>query len=158
MSLPATRFALPHVGAAGDQGPHFAACADPQVRGVFRRRQLEQRPVRSHDVYGIQRRDFPTLSQAVAAPTNTRPAHDPCTRQCSLSSRQTPGAIPASLCQTAAAAVPAALQSATRPDRAGLETDPAPRNPQSLLRDAPRCPEGRQRLLRSLAQSQQRVT
>ena len=113
MSLPATRFALPHVGAAGDQGPHFAACADPQVRGVFRRRQLEQRPVRSHDVYGIQRRDFPTLSQAVAAPTNTRPAHDPCTRQCSLSSRQTPGAIPASLCQTAAAAVPAALQSAT---------------------------------------------
>ena len=158
MSLPATRLALPHVGTAGDQGPHFAACTDPQVRGVFRRRQLEQRPLRSHDVHGIQRRDFPALSQTAAAPTNTRPAHDPCARQCPLSSRETLGAIPASLCPTSAAAVPAALQSTTRSDRAGLEADPPTRNSQPLLRDPPRRPQSRQRLLRSLAQTEQRIT
>ncbi len=43
MSLPATRFALSHVGTAGDQGPHFAACIDPQVGGLFWRRQFGHR-------------------------------------------------------------------------------------------------------------------
>src|SRR5271168_55160 len=70
MSLPAARFALSHVGSAGDQGPDPAACADPKVRGLLRRRQFEQRPIRTHDVPDVQRRDFPELPQATAAPAS----------------------------------------------------------------------------------------
>ena len=33
MSLPATRFPVPYVGASGNQGPGPAACADPKVGG-----------------------------------------------------------------------------------------------------------------------------
>lgn len=70
MSLPATRFALSHVGAAGNQRPHPAACADPQVRSLFRRRQLGHGPVCAHDVPHLQRRHFPELPQKAAAPAN----------------------------------------------------------------------------------------
>jgi hypothetical protein len=76
MSLPATRFALPHVGSTGNQGSDLAACADPQVRRLLWRRQLAQWSVRSHDVRDFQRRYLPELSQAPAAPTDTRTAHD----------------------------------------------------------------------------------
>jgi len=157
MSLPATRLALPHVGTPGNQGSHPAACPDPQVRGVFRRRQCGQRSVRSHDVHDFQRRDVPGLSQATAAPTHPGPTHDPRARQCSLSSRNTPAPIPASQRPTPAAALSPALQPATRSDRAGLETGPALGNAQPLLRNASRRTEGRQRLLRSLAPTEQRA-
>jgi hypothetical protein len=157
MSLPATRLALPHVGTAGNQRPHPAARPDPQVCGVFRRRQCRQRSVCSHDVRHLQRRDLSGLSQAVAAPTNTGPVHDPRARQCSLSSRNSPAPIPASQRPTPAAAVSATLQPATRSDRARLETGPALGNAQPLLRNASRRTEGRQRLLRSLAPTEQRV-
>jgi len=157
MSLPATRLALPNVGTSGDQGPNPAARSDPQIRGLFRRRQCGQRSVRSHDVRNFQRRYVPGLSQAIAAPTYTGPTHDPRTRQCSLSSRHSPAPIPASQRPTPAVAVSAALQPATRPDRTGLETGPAPGNAQPLLRNASRRTECRQRLLRSLAPTKQRV-
>lgn len=157
MSLPATRLALPNVGTTGSQGPDPAARAYAKVRGLFRCGQLEQRPVRSHDVHNLQRGNFPELSQATAAPTNTGPAHDPRTRQCSLSSRSAPGSIPASKRPTPAAAIPATLQPSTCPDRARLETDPAPGNAQSLLRNASRGADSRQRLLRSLAQTERRL-
>jgi hypothetical protein len=69
MSLPATWFVLPHVGTTGNQGSHAAACAGPQGRGLFRRRQLEYRPVRTHDVRDLQRRDL----SALYAPLAPRP-------------------------------------------------------------------------------------
>jgi transposase len=56
MSLPTTRFALPHVGAARNQGPDTASCADPKVGGLLRGRQLGHRPVRANDVPDLQRR------------------------------------------------------------------------------------------------------
>jgi len=157
MSLPAARFALSYVGPPGNQGPHLAACTDPQIRGLLRRRQLAHRSVRAHDVSDLQRRHFPGFPQATAAPTNPWTPNDRRTRQCPLSSRATPGPIPASSCPAPATAVPAALQPATCPDRAGLETDPAPRDAQPLLRNASRRAEGRQCLLRSLAPIEQRV-
>jgi len=157
MSLPATRLPLPHVGTAGNQGPHPAACANPQVGGLLRRGQPENRSVRTHDVRRLQRRDLPGLPQATAASSHPRPPHDPRTRQRPLSSRRTPVRVSTSASSTPEAAVSAALQSSTRPHRASLETDPTPRNPQSLLRHAPRSAAGRQRLLRSLAQTESSV-
>ncbi|SRR6266404_640567 len=151
MSLPTARFALSHVGTAGNQGPHLAACADPQVGGLLRRRQLGNRSVRTHDVSDLQRRDFPHFPQALAAPTNARTANDRRARQCPISSRKTPGPLSSSPCPTVAPAFPAALQPAARSDRASVEADTAPRNSQPLLRNASRRAAGRQRLLRSLA-------
>src|ERR1019366_2507870 len=130
MSLPATWFVLPHVGTTGNQGSHPAACADPQGRGPFRRRQLEYRPVRTHDVRDLQRRDLSALPEATAAPTNTRTAHDSHTRQCSLPSRDTPCPVPTPARPTPASPVPATVRSATCADRARMETDTAPRDPQ----------------------------
>lgn len=151
MSLPATRFALSHVGTAGNQGPHLAACADPKVRGLFRCRQFGHRSVRTHDVPDLQRRNIPELSQAAAAPKDSRATHDPRTRQRPLSSCTPLGCILAPPCARSAATVSAALQPATCPDRASLETHPALGNAQPLLRNASRSAESRQRLLRSLA-------
>lgn len=155
MSFPATRFALPHVGTAGNQGSHPAACAHPQICGLFWCRQLAYRSVRTHDVPNLQRRDFPDFPQTTAAPTNARTAHDPRTRQCSLSSRPAPGPVSTPERPTPAPPVPATLQSSTRPDRASVEADSAPRDAQSLLRNASRGAAGGQRLLRWLASTQQ---
>src|ERR1700726_1774809 len=121
MSLPAAWLALPDVGAAGNQGPDPAACADPQVCGLLRRRQFEQRPIRTHDVPDLQSGDFPELPQATVAPENPRKAHASRARQCPLPSRETPGALTALSRARSAAAVLAALQSTTRPYRASLE-------------------------------------
>src|SRR6266702_1860833 len=155
MSLPTTRFALPHVGTTGNQGPDPAACANPQVRRLLWRRQLAQWPVRSHDVRDFQRRHVPELSEASAAPADTGTAHDAGTGQRSLSSRDPLGAIFAPPRSTSAAGVSAAIQPATRPDRTSLEADPAPRDAQPVLRNASRSAQGRQRLLRPLAPTQQ---
>jgi len=80
MSLPATWFPLPNMDTAGDQGPHPAARADVQVRGVLRRGQPEHRPVRPHDAGRVQRRDLPHLPQATAAPSEPRPSQTLCGR------------------------------------------------------------------------------
>jgi hypothetical protein len=158
MSLSATWLALPHVGTAGNQGPDPAACADPQVRGLFRRRQFEQRPIRTHDVPYLQRRDFPEFPQATAAPANPGTANAPRARQCPLPSRETPRPVPALPCTTPAAVVPAALQSTTGPHRASLEADPTPRHAQPLLRHSPRGTEGGQRVLRPVAPTKYGIT
>jgi len=155
MSLPATRLALSHVGTAGNQGPHPAACADPQVGGLFWRRQFGHRAVRTDDVPDLQRCNVPHFPQAVAAPTNARTPNDRCARQCPLSSRQTPGRLSSSPCPTVAPALPAAVQPATRSYRTSVEAHSAARNSQPLLRNAPRRTESRRRLLRSLASAQQ---
>jgi|SRR5271156_706951 len=157
MSLPATWFALPNVGTAGDQGPNSAPCADPQVRGLLRRRQFEKRPIHTHDVPDLQRRDIREFPQALAAPAHPGAAHAPRARQRPLSSRQTPGSLPASSCPRSAAAVLAALQPAIGPDRASLEADPAPRDAQPLLRNAPRSAQGGQRVLRPVAPTERRI-
>ena len=155
MSLPTTRFALPHVGTARNQGPHLAARADPQVRRLLWRGQPAQWSVRSHDVRDFQRRHVPELSAASAAPAHTGTAHDAGTGQRSLSSRDPLGAIFAPPRSRSAAGVSAAIQSATGPDRTSLEADPAPRNAQPVLRNASRSAQSRQRVLRPLAPTKQ---
>jgi len=151
MSLPATRFALSHVGASGGQRSHPPACADPQIHCLLWGRQLAHREVRPSDVQGLQRRDFPTFSRAAAGLSNAPTPHDRSARQCSLSSRGAPGSVPAPACSTPATAVSAAVQSPARSDRARLEADPAPCNSQSLLPHARRTARSRQCLLQSLA-------
>ena len=158
MSLPAAWLALPHVGTTGDQGPDPAPCANPQVRGLLRCRQLGQRPIHTHDVPDIQRRDLPELPQAIAAPASPGTADNPRARQCPLPSRETPGAVPALSCPRSAAAVLAALQSTTRSHRASLEADPAPRDTQPLLRHAARGAQSGQRVLRPVAPTERCVT
>jgi hypothetical protein len=155
MSLPATRLALSHVGAARNQGPHLAACVNPQVRRLLWRRQLGYWSVRSHDVRDFQRRHLPELSPASAAPAHSGTARDAGTGQRSLSSRDPLGAILAPPRSTSAAGVSAAIQPATGTDRTSLEADPAPRDAQPVLRNASRSAHCRQRLLRPLAQTKQ---
>jgi len=158
MSLPTTRLALSHVGTAGNQGSNLAACADPQVRCLLWRRQLAQWSVRSHDVHDFQRRHVPEFSQAPAAPTDTRAAHDAGAGQRSLSSRDPLGAIFAQPRSKSTALVSAAIQPATGSDRTSLEAHPAPRNAQPVLRNASRSAQSRQRLLRWLAPTKQSAT
>jgi hypothetical protein len=155
MSLPTTRFALPHVDTTGNQGSDLAACADSQVRRLLWRRQLGYWSVRSHDVRNFQRRHLPELSQAPAAPTDTRTAYDAGTGQRSLSSRHPLGAIFAQPRSKSTVVVSAAIQPATGPDRTSLEADPAPRDAQPVLRNASRSAQSRQRLLRWLAPAKQ---
>jgi hypothetical protein len=155
MSLSATRFPLPHVGTAGNQGSDPATCADPQVGGLLWGSQSGYRPVRTNDMPDLQRYDVPNLPPATAAPTHARAPHDRRARQRSLSSRQTPYRLPSSPCAPVALAVSSALQPATGSDRTGLETHSAPCYSQPLLRHTGRSAEGRQRLLRSLAKTQQ---
>ena len=155
MSLPTARFALPHVGTTGNQGSDLAARADPQVRRLLWSRQPAKRSVRSHDVQDFQCRHVPELSQAPAAPTDTRAAHDAGTGQRSVSSRDPLGAIFAPPRSASTTGVSAAIQPATGPDRTSLEADPAPRNAQPVLRNASRSAQSRQRLLRPLAPTKQ---
>jgi len=155
MSLPTTRFPLPHVGTARNQGSDPAPCADPKVGGLLWGRQFGHRAVRTHDVPYLQRRHVPDFPQTLASPTNARTPHDRRARQRALSSRQTPGRLSSSPCPPVASDVPAALQPTTGADRAGVEADSAPGYSQPLLRHAGRSAESRQRLLRSLAQTQQ---
>lgn len=93
MPLPTTWLALPHVDSAGNQGSHLAACTDPKIRGLFRCRQFEYRTVRAHDVPGLQRCNFPELSQAPFATKKAWTAHDFDPRQCPIPSRPAPETI-----------------------------------------------------------------
>src|ERR1035441_604328 len=122
MLLPTTRLALPDVDASGDQGPSAAAPPDPQVRGLLRRRELSHRHFRAHVLRHLQCRDLPGLPQkAIAAPLDSK-AHDHRARQRPLSPRPATGCVPAQITACVLIAVPAALQSPARLDRAGLET------------------------------------
>src|SRR5271154_2236142 len=155
MPLPTTRFPLPHVGAARNQGSDPAARANSKVGGLLWCRQFGYRAVRTDDVPYLQRRHVPDFPQTVASSANARTPHDRRARQRSLSSRKTPDRLSSSPCSTVAPAVPAALQPAIGSDRASVEADSAPCYSQPLLRHAGRCTESRQRCFRSLAQAQQ---
>src|SRR5208282_131852 len=155
MSLPTTRLALSHVGTARNQGSNLAARADPQVRRLLWCRQPAKRSVRSHDVHDFQCGHVPELSQAPAAPTDTRAAHDAGTGQRSVSSRDPLGPIFAQPRSKPTAVVSALIQPTTSPDRTRLEADPTPRNAQPVLCDASRSTQSRQRLLRPLAPTKQ---
>jgi hypothetical protein len=68
-----------------------------------------------------------------------------------------PGHVLAPPCPGSAAAVSATLQPATRPDRASLETGPAPGDAQPLLRNPSRSAESCHRLFQSLAPTEHSV-
>jgi transposase len=84
MSLPATRFPLPHVGTARSQGPDPAACADPKVGGLLWGRQFGHRTIRTNDVPDLQRRHLQDFPQALASPANARTSLDRRARQLRL--------------------------------------------------------------------------
>ena len=157
MSLPTTRFALPDVGTAGDQGPDLAACTDPQIDRLLRRSQPAHRAVRTHDVQGVQCDYVQALSRTTAATSGAPSSHDRGARQRPLPPRRTPGSVPAATCPTPAAFVSATLQPATRLDRACLEADSASGDTQPLLPYARRCSQSCQRLLQSLAPAEPNI-
>lgn len=153
MSLPATLYPLPHVGAARDRGPDLAARADPKIRVLLWGGQFGNRAVRTNDVPHLQCRYVHDVPPAPVTSTDAGAPHDRRVRQCPISSRKAPRRLPASPCSTAAPDVPAAVQPATRSDRAGVEIGSAPGYSQSLLRHPGRSGESRQRLLQSLTQA-----
>jgi hypothetical protein len=59
-----------------NQGPGSGACADPKIRGLLWRGQLEHRAIRANAVPYFQRRDLQDRSHAFAAPAHSRTAHD----------------------------------------------------------------------------------
>ena len=154
MSLSATRLALSHVGASGGPGPHFAACAHPQVCRLFWSRPSAHRAVRAQDVQGVQCPNLPALPHAVAALSTARPPYDPHPRQRSLPSCCDPGSFPAPAGCALETGVSSTLQPTARADRAGLETDSPPSNAQPLLSYTWRSAQSRQHLLQSLASSE----
>ena len=155
MSLPTTRFPLPHVGAARNQGSDPAPCADPKVGGLLRGRQFGHRPVRANDVPYLQRRHVPDLSQAIAPPANPWAPHDRRAGQCSISPCEAPGQLPSQQCSESESAFSAALQPSVGSNRARLEADSASRYSQPLLRHAGRSTARCPCLLRSLAATKQ---
>lgn len=157
MSLPAARFPLPYVGTARNQGPNPAACTDPKIRGLLRCRQLGQWAVRPNDVPHFRCRHLQDFPQALAASVHARTPNDRGAGQRSISPREAPRRFPSQQCAASDSAVPSALQSPVGSDRARLEADSASRDPQPLLRHAARGAQSRQRVLRSMAKSQQRA-
>ncbi len=157
MSLPAARFALPNVGTARNQRPDPAACTDPKIRGLLWRRQLGQRTVRANDVPHLQRCHLQDFPQALDAPTHAGVAHHRGVGQCSISPCEAPLRLPSQQCAKSDSAVSPALQPSVGSNRARLEADSASRYSQPLLRHAARSAQSRQRLLRSMAQGQQRA-
>ena len=155
MSFPATRFSLPHVGAARNQGPDSAACADSQIDILLWGGQPGYRTVHTNDVPHLQRGDLQDFPAASFASADARTPHDRRARQCPISPRKTPRRLPAAPRSIATPAVPAALQPATGSNRASVEAGSAPGHSQSLLRHVARSARSRQRLLRSLAPAQQ---
>jgi hypothetical protein len=155
MSLPATRFSLPHVGAARNQRPDPAACTDPKIRGLLWCRQLGQWTVRPNDVSHLQRGHLQDFPQAPAASIHAGTTNNRGAGQCSISPRETPRRLPSQQCAASDSVVPSAVQSSVGSNRARLETDSAPRHPQPLLRHAARSAQSRQRMFRSMAKGQQ---
>ena len=158
MPLPAAWVAMSNVGAARGQGSDFAARANAQVHCLFWRSQSAHRQIRPSHVLGFQCRDVPAVSRAVAASSNPSASHDYRARQRSLSSRRPPGSILAPALCSVATALLAALQPATRLDRARMEADPPVGNSQPLLSNARSGGGGGQHMLQPLAAAEFSLT
>ena len=151
MPFPATRLALPYVGASRDQGSRATARADPQVRGFVRRGEFSHRHFRTHVLRRLQCRDLPGLPQKTVTASLESKAHDHRARQRPLSPRPATGSVPTQMPACALIAVSPALQSPARLDRAGLEAHASTRGAQPLLRYVRRATRRREHLLRCLA-------
>lgn len=151
MPLPTARFTSSYVDTARNKGSGLAACADPQVRGVLRRGELEHRQVCARYVRCVQCRNVQGVSQEIIAPPFSMQAHGGRSGQCPVSPRRVAGAVSAQIPQCSNNAVFATVQSATRTNRTGLEARPTNRHPQPVLRHPRRSAQCDRNLFRSLA-------
>lgn len=154
MPFPAARHAVSDVGTPGDQRPGDRTRPHPQVGGLFRCSQPRIRQVRSRPVRQVRRRHLRDVSQEAIAAQDARQAHGGRSGQCAVPPRRTTCTVIASISKGAHFVVPAALQPAACADRACLEADTPPGNPQSVLRYPGRCARGRRRMLRAMAETQ----
>ena len=154
MPLPTARFTSPHVDTARNQGSGFAACADPQVRGVLWRGEFKHWQICSRYVRRVQCRNVPGFSQEIIAAPLSRQTHGDRTGQRQVSPRHIAGAIAAQIPRRPEIAVLAAVQSATCTYRTGLEARPTTCYPQSLLCYPHRSARCNRKLFQSLAQTQ----
>lgn len=151
MPLPAARFAMSNVGSTGREGSDSLACANAQVHRLLRSGQPAHWPIRSAHLPGVQCRDVSKLPRTTVASPDTAAPDDPRARQRSLSSCRSATSVSARTGSTAAALLPATLQSAALSDRARLEADSSLGDAQSLLPNARATRRGCQYMLRPLA-------
>lgn len=154
MPLPTARFTSPHVDTARNQGSSFAACTDPQVRGVLWRGEFKHWQICSRYVRRVQCRNVPRFSQEIIAAPLSRQTHDDRAGQRQVSPRHIAGAISAQIPQCPEIAVPAAVQSTTCTYRTGLETRPTNRHAQPVLCNTRRSARCNRKLFQSLAKTQ----
>ena len=133
MPFPATRHTVPDVGAARGQRPGADPCAHAQVGGLLRGGEFEDWQIRPLNVREIRRPHVRNLPEkAVAAPL-TRQAHGHRARQCPIPPCHIIGAPVTQTPEGIDPAVLAAIQPATGPHRAGLETGTAAGHTQQVL-------------------------
>jgi hypothetical protein len=153
MPFPTAWLTPAHVGAARNQGSNFAACTYPQVRGVLWRSEFNHRQICARHVRRVQCRNVQDISQEIIAAPFPRQANGSCLGQRPIPPRCIAHAAVAQIPRHPTTAVPAAVQSTTRPHRKGLETCSAHCNPQPVFRHIERSAHRHRKLLRSLAKA-----
>src|SRR5258706_2169110 len=155
MPLPATRNALPHVGAARDARSGAAARAHAQVGGLLRCGPSRHGSLRLGHVRSLQCTNLRYLPAPALATPPPRQAPGRRAGQRQVPPRALTGASAASIPSWPELTAPDALQPTACTDRAGLEAR-APSGPaQPLLRYARLRPRRRQPLFRQLVATQQ---
>ena len=140
MPLSTARFALQHVSSAQSQGPGTDARADTKIGGVFRRRKSADGEIHPQHGGSVQRGNLSGLPQNVAAPSLPRYAHGDRAGQRQVSPCHPLGTAPAQVSSGTLTSILACVQSAARPDRAGVETCAASGDAQPILCHAQREP------------------
>ena len=153
MSFPATRHALPDVGAARDQRPRAATCTYTQVHRLLRCGEFDQRQVRLCLKPRLQCTDIRAVSRALAAQTYKGQAHADRSGQRPISPCKTSQTISAPIPQGVDTGISAALQPATGAYRAGVEAHPPYGDSQSAFPDAKRSARCGSRMLCAVAQT-----
>ena len=154
MPFPATWHADPHVGASRDQGPSSAPRADTQVRGLLRGGARAGGHVCALHLPEIRCPDLRGVPQEVVAAPLTRQAHGGRAGQRTVPPRRLAGATATQVPTSPEAAVPAAVLTAPRPDRAGVEARKTPGDPQPVFCHTGRTARRRRSRLRPMEQTQ----
>jgi len=150
MPLPATRHALPHVGAAGAKRPDRTACADPQVGGLLRGGQRRHWQTGNALRAEIQRRIFPALLATAAQASLPRQMLGAGAGQRQVPPRPRTRALAEPAPRATHAIVLATIQSRAQSRRTRMETRAPLGNPQSALPDTGRHHGCRERALWTL--------
>ena len=151
MPLPTAWHPVPDVGAARGQGSGSVACTHPQIGGVLWRGQSEFRQIHTRNVRQVRCGYFREFSKATPTASLAWQANGDSPGQCQVPPRRTSQTLASEISGRAQSAVPAALQSATRSNRASLEVGSPFGHAQQILCHLGRTAHDGRAMLRPLA-------